>query len=297
MGMKPTSAGASSDLEANVQDSASVTTVTLSNGVKIPLLGIGMDQVRDLDAAYAALVFAFKTGYRSVDTASSYGNEAAVGRAVADSGIGRGELFVTTKVKALDHGFDRTLRAFDRSIELLGLDYLDSYLIHWPGKYLFVDTWRALERLYDQGRVRAIGVCNFNPHHIETLRDHGEMTPMIDQVEWHVYFQQHDVARYCEEHDILLEGWSPLMCGGVALEDPEIVRIAREKGRTPAQVILRWHVQRGRRVFPKSLTPERIAQNFDIFRFRLTEEELIGIDELGSKNIRIGPDPDIFFMI
>jgi diketogulonate reductase-like aldo/keto reductase len=255
-----------------------------------------MDQVRDLRAAYDALLFAFAIGYRSVDTASSYGNESAAGRAVADSGIDRSEFFITTKVKARDHGFDRTLRAFDRSVAAMGVEYLDSYLIHWPGKYLLVDTWRALERLYDEGRVRAIGVCNCNPHHIETLLSCGEMTPMINQVEWHVYFQQHEVARYCRQHDILLEGWSPLMCGGAALEDPKIVEIAERKGCTAAQVMLRWHVQSGRRVFPKSVTPQRIAENFDIWRFVVTERELAEIDQLGMKNIRIGPDPDMFFM-
>jgi diketogulonate reductase-like aldo/keto reductase len=275
---------------------AAVPQAVLSNGIEIPMLGIGMDQVWDPEIAHRALRVAFEVGYRSVDTASSYGNEEAVGRALAESGLPREQFFVTTKVNALDHGFDSTLRAFDRSLGLLGLDYLDSYLVHWPGRYALVDTWRALQRLYEQGRVRVIGVCNCNAHHLERLGDVGGPMPMVDQVEWHVYFQQRALAAWCADHRILVEAWSPLMCGGAALHDPVVVETAKSVGRTPAQVILRWHLQQGRRVFPKSVTPTRIAENIGIFDFSLTEAQLLAFDALGSRNLRIGPDPDLFFM-
>lgn len=270
--------------------------VQASNGRSIPILGIGMDQITDEHQAYEAVRYALRIGYRSIDTASSYDNESAVGRAVKDSGLPREDLYITTKVKALDQGYDATLRAFDRSLAAVGTDYVDAYLIHWPGKYMFVQTWKALLKVYDEGRVRVIGVANFNPHHIERLRDETGVLPMVDQIEWHPYFQQADVAAYCTQHSIVIEGWSPLMCGGVVLEDPAITQIAASVGKTPAQVILRWHIQEGRRIFPRSVTPSRIAENFDLFDFSLSDADMAVIDGLGSREVRIGPDPDIFFM-
>jgi diketogulonate reductase-like aldo/keto reductase len=268
---------------------------TLSNGVAIPMLGLGMDQVKDPETGYAGVRRALEQGYRSIDTAASYGNEAAVGRAITDSAAPREEIFVTSKVKQIDQGFDRALRAFDKSLGLLGLDYLDSYLIHWPGKYQFVETWRAFERLYREGRVRAIGVCNFTPRHLERLRAETEITPMVNQIEWHPYFAQPAISAYCLGHGILIEAWSPLMCGGAALEDISIRAVADELGHSPAQVILRWHIERGRRVFPKSVSPARIAENIRLFDFELPPRHIDAIDRLAARDIRIGPDPDVFF--
>jgi diketogulonate reductase-like aldo/keto reductase len=256
-----------------------------------------MDQVRDPAVALAAVSEALDLGYRSVDTASSYGNEQPVGEAIRRSGIPRSEVFVTSKVRQEDQGFDDTLRAFDRSLASFGFDYLDSYLIHWPGRYQYVDTWRALERLYLEGRTRAIGVANFLPRHLEHLLEVAAVAPMVDQVEWHPYFQQREVAAFCRARDILVEAWSPLMCGGVALADRTIGEIAERLGRSPAQVILRWHVQQGRRIFPKSVTPARLAENLAIFDFALTPADLDRIDALGGRAWRIGPDPDVFFTI
>jgi diketogulonate reductase-like aldo/keto reductase len=267
----------------------------LANGISIPVFGIGMDQVRDPQQAYDALSFALRIGYRSIDTASSYGNERDVGRAVKDSGIDRKDLYIATKVTGADQGYDATLRAFEKSSKLLGVDYLDGYLIHWPGKYMFVETWRALERLYREKRVRVIGVCNFNPHHIERLRREAEILPLVDQVEWHPYFDQPDLAAYCASHDIVIEAWSPLMCGGVVLEDHVIAGIASRIGKSPAQVILRWHLQGKRRIFPKSVTPGRIEENSRIFDFELSPADMSAIDALGGRQMRIGPNPDVFF--
>lgn len=260
------------------------------------MLGLGMDNLTDSGLAYDSVRVALNIGYRSVDTASGYRNEEAVGRALADSGVPRRELYITTKVAAADQGYDKTLRAFDRSCRALGLEYLDSYLIHWPGKYKFVETWRALLRLNEEGRVRVIGVANFRPHHLDALLEQTGVLPMTDQVEWHPYFQQRDVASYCEERGLLVEAWSPLMVGGVVLNDPVIREIAQSVGRSPAQVVLRWHTQGGRRVFPKSITPARIAENREIFGFSLSPEQMAAIDQLGDHDQRIGPNPDIFFM-
>ena len=271
--------------------------VSLTGGLRIPILGLGMDQVRDPQVAYDCVRHALDLGYRSIDTASSYGNEEPVGRAVRESGVPREDIVVTSKVTAVDQGYDRTLAAFDRSLAHFGLEYLDLYLIHWPGKYLFPETWQALERLQDEGRVRAVGVCNFNAHHIERLRETSDLVPVVDQIEWHPYFQQPELAEYCGSRGIVVEAWSPLMAGGDALADPVVVAVADRVGRTPAQVILRWHVQEGRRVFPRSVTPARIEENFRLFDFALSDEDVAALDGLGSHRLRIGPDPDVFFMV
>jgi diketogulonate reductase-like aldo/keto reductase len=271
-------------------------TVKLSNAVDIPALGIGMDQVKDWKKGYDALMFAFSAGYRSVDTAYSYGNEAMVGHAIRDCGIPRSEICVSTKLTQIDQGYDNALRAFEVSIKNLGLDYLDVWLIHWPGKYYYIDTWKAFIHLYDQKLVRAIGVCNFNTHHLEDLREQTGIIPMIEQIEWHPYFQQTEIACYCVKHNILIEAWSPLMCGGEVLKDDRIISLSKETGKTPAQILLRWHIQQGRRVFPKSITPERIKENSEVFDFSLSSDQIAVIDALGQRNLRIGPDPEIFFL-
>jgi diketogulonate reductase-like aldo/keto reductase len=288
-GLNPAPDAAESSPAAGIPDHV------LANGVRIPMFGLGMDQVRDVERGYGAVRRALAYGYRSIDTATSYGNEEVVGRAVRESGLPRSTIFVTTKVRQADQGYDRTLRAFDRSLRLLGFEYLDSYLVHWPGKYQFVATWRALERLYRDGRVRTIGVCNFNPHHLERLAAETDITPMVNQIEWHPYFAQPAVAAYCADHHILIEAWSPLMCGGVVLEDPTVLEIAAELGRSSAQVILKWHLQQDRRVFPKSVTPARIDENIALFDFSLSAEQMAAIDGLAPHDTRIGPDPDVFF--
>jgi len=266
-----------------------------ANGVNVPMFGIGLDQVRDLQLAYDSLMYAFSLGYRSIDTASAYYNEEAVGKAIRESGLARQEIYVTTKFTADDQGYDATLKGFEESLKKLQLDYIDCFLIHWPGKYMYVDTWRAFEKLYAEGRVKVIGVCNFTQKHLDRLFREGSIMPMVDQIEIHPYFQQTELDAYCRNRSMLVEAWSPLMCGGIVLGDPVISEIAVETNRTPAQVILRWHHQKGRRVFPKSVTPKRIAENVCIFDFSLDDTQMKRIDGLNSHNFRIGPNPDIFF--
>lgn len=270
-----------------------VPTVTLNNGVTMPQLGFGVFQVPD-DETAAAVTTALQAGYRSIDTAAIYGNEAGVGRAIADSGISREELFLTSKVWNADQGYDATLRAYDASLALLGTDHLDLYLIHWPTprKELFVDTWRALEQIYADGRVRAIGVSNFEPEHLRQVVEAGSVVPAVNQVELHPAFQNRDVAAADAAYGILTEAWSPLAQGAV-LSEAMVTELATRHGKTPAQVILRWHLQQGRIVIPKSVTPSRIAENIDLFDFSLTDEELAAIDSLENDG-RTGPHPDEF---
>ncbi|GAA1831112.1 aldo/keto reductase [Agromyces salentinus] len=271
----------------------SVPTITLNNGVRMPQLGFGVFQVPD-DQTTAAVAAALEVGYRSIDTAAVYGNEVGVGRALAESGIRRDELFVTTKVWNSDQGYDQTLRAFDASAERLGLDQLDLYLIHWPtperGRYL--DTWRALERLLADGRTRAIGVSNFEPEHLDRLVEASEVVPAVNQVELHPAMTNTAVIAADARHGIATEAWSPLAQGAV-LHEASVVEISERHGRTPAQVVLRWHLQQGRIVIPKSVTPSRIAENFDVFGFELTELELDAIDAL-DRGGRTGPHPAEF---
>jgi diketogulonate reductase-like aldo/keto reductase len=275
----------------------SIPEFTLANGVKVPSIGLGMDQVRDEAEAYNAVISAVFAGYRSIDTAFSYKNEEYIGRAIKECGVPREELYITTKLTATDQGYEPTLKAFDRSVKNLGVDYLDCFLIHWPGKYLYVDSWKAFEKLYEEKLIRVIGVCNFNRHHIETLEQSASVLPMVNQIESHPYYPQDELQKYCNSKNILMEAWSPLMCGGLVLEDPVIAGISKETGKSPAQVVLRWHHQKNHRIFPKSVTPARIRENFDIFDFSLTKEQMAAINSLGKKNLRIGPNPDIFFMV
>ncbi|AEW99217.1 aldo/keto reductase [Streptantibioticus cattleyicolor] len=267
--------------------------VTLNNGVTMPQLGFGVFQVPDEETT-AAVTAALQAGYRSVDTAAVYGNEAGVGRALAASGVPREELFVTTKVWNADHGYDATLRAFDASLAKLGLDHLDLYLIHWPtpARDSYPDTWRALERLLADGRTRAIGVSNFQPAHLERLLDTSGIVPAVNQVELHPGLQQRELRAFHAAHGIVTEAWSPLAQGAV-LDDPAITDIAARLGRTPAQVVLRWHLQSGNVVIPKSVTPARIRQNLDVFGFDLSPADLDAVAGL-DRALRTGPDPDTF---
>ncbi|OKJ64953.1 oxidoreductase [Streptomyces sp. CB02009] len=268
-----------------------VPTVTLNNGVEIPQLGFGVFQVPD-DETTAAVGHALQAGYRSLDTAAIYGNEAGVGRALADSGIDRGDLFVTTKLWNADQGYDSTLRAFDDSLTKLGLDHVDLYLIHWPtpARDLYVDTWRAIETLVADGRVRAAGVSNFQPAHLKRLLDSSDLVPAVNQIELHPALQQRELRELHTAHSIATEAWSPLAQGAV-LAEPAIADIAARHGRSPAQVVLRWHLQLGNVVIPKSVTPARIRENIDVFDFALSAEEMSALGGL-DRGLRTGPDPD-----
>ncbi|MEU0926354.1 aldo/keto reductase [Streptomyces malaysiensis] len=269
----------------------SVPNVTLHTGLEIPQLGFGVFQVED-EQTTSAVLSAVEAGYRSIDTAAIYGNEAGVGRALATSGVPREELFLTTKLWNADQGYDSTLAAFDTSLAKLGTDYVDLYLIHWPtpARDRYLDTWRALEKLLADGRTRAIGVSNFQPAHLERLLDHSGVVPVVNQIELHPYLQQRELRAFHAQHDIATEAWSPLAQGAL-LQDPALDAIARRHGRTPAQVVLRWHLQLGNVVIPKSVTPARIRENIDVFDFTLTAEDIEAINAL-DRGQRTGPDPD-----
>ncbi|WP_017582992.1 aldo/keto reductase [Nocardiopsis valliformis] len=267
--------------------------ITLNNGLRIPQLGFGVWQVPD-DAVVEAVQHALAAGYRSIDTAAAYGNEEGVGEALRRSGLQREEVFVTTKLANSDQGYDAALRAFDASLERLGLDMVDLYLIHWPlpQRDLYVPTWKALERLYAEGRARAIGVCNFQRPHLERVMEEGGIAPMINQIELHPLLTQEELRTFDSEHNIATEAWSPLGQGAL-LGHPLILELAREHERTPAQILLRWHIQLGNVVIPKSVTPERIRSNFEVFDFKLSEEEVDRISALNEDH-RFGPNPDSF---
>ncbi|MFD7070507.1 aldo/keto reductase [Streptomyces sp. NPDC059913] len=270
-----------------------VPTVKLNNGVEIPQLGFGVFQVPD-DETTTAVSAALEAGYRSIDTAAIYGNEAGVGRALAASGLPREDLFVTTKLWNADQGHDATLRAFDASLAKLGLDHVDLYLIHWPtpARDLYADTWKALEKLAADGRIRAAGVSNFQPSHLQRLLDTSDLVPAVNQVELHPGLQQAELRAFHAQHGIATEAWSPLAQGAV-LNDPEITAIADRTGKSPAQVVLRWHLQLGNIVIPKSVTPARIRQNLDVFDFTLTDDDMAAIAAT-DRGLRTGPDPDEF---
>ena len=268
--------------------------IILNNGVQMPQLGFGVWQVPD-DEAFTAVGAALDAGYRSIDTAAAYGNEEGTGKAIARSGIPREELFVTTKLWNSDHGYDAALRAFDSSLEKLGLDHVDLYLIHWPlpAKDTAVDTYKALEKIYSEGRARAVGVSNFLPEHLERLIDATSVIPAVNQIELHPHLQQRAAREYHDEQGITTEAWSPLGQGKGLLEVPAVVAIARKHNVTPAQVVLRWHVQLGNVAIPKSVTPSRIEENIDIFSFELDEEDMAAIRAL-NEDRRLGPDPAEF---
>ena len=270
--------------------------VVLNNGVLMPQLGFGVFLVPD-DTVTDAVVSALERGYRSIDTASAYANEAGVGRALRAAGLPRDQLFITTKLWNEDHGYDQTLRAFEASLQRLGLDYLDLYLIHWPvpARGLYADSWRALNELLEEGSVRAIGVSNFEPDHIAEVIEATGTTPAVNQIELHPYFSQRRLRETAASLNIVTEAWSPLAPQTDLLSDPLIADLARRHDRTPAQIVLRWHIQLGNVVIPKSVTPARIAENIDIFGFSLDDADMAAIARL-DRGTRTGPDPATFFL-
>jgi 2,5-diketo-D-gluconate reductase A len=269
-------------------------TVTLNNGVVMPQLGFGVWQVPD-DEAFPAVATALEAGYRSIDTAAMYRNESGVGKAIAGSGIARDELFVTTKLNNDGHGRDVTLRAFEQSRKNLGLDYVDLYLIHWPlpAQDRYVETWQAFETLLRDGVVRAIGVSNFHTPHLQRVIDESGTVPAVNQIELHPYLTQQPLREFDATHRIATEAWSPLASGGDVLADPVITALAEKYGKTPAQVILAWHLQLGNVVIPKSVTPARIRENFAVFDFELDADDVVAISEL-DRDGRTGPNPETF---
>ncbi len=264
---------------------------TLHNGVQMPRLGLGVWMAADGKEVQQAVRTAIETGYRSIDTAAIYGNEVGVGQGIRNSGVSRDHLFITTKVWNKDQGYESTLAAFEESRKKLQLDYLDLYLIHWavPGRYL--ETWRALEKLYQDGRVRAIGVANFMPEHLQDVMDHSNMRPMVDQVEFHPLLTQRSLLGFCREQNIQLEAWSPLSRGGDLLQHPVLRDIADKHAKTPAQVILRWDLQQDVVTIPKSVHPERIRENADVFDFTLSQDEMARITALNADRRAIDYDP------
>ncbi|MFJ3435133.1 aldo/keto reductase [Streptomyces cyaneofuscatus] len=271
-----------------------VPSITLNNGLEMPQLGFGVWQVPD-DEAAKAVAKAIESGYRSIDTAAIYRNEKGTGRAIAASGVPRDELFVTTKLWNSEQGHDSTLRAFDASLDKLGLDYVDLYLIHWPvpAKDAYTDTYRAFEKIYADGRAKAIGVSNFHPEHLKRLLDETSVVPVLNQIELHPQLQQAEARAFHAEHGIATEAWSPLGQGKGLLEVPTVVAIAQKHGRTPAQAVLRWHLQTGNIVIPKSVTPSRIEENLDVFGFELDADDLAAFAAL-DEGKRLGPDPAEF---
>jgi 2,5-diketo-D-gluconate reductase A len=274
-----------------------VPTITLNDGAQIPQLGFGVFQIDPAETA-EAVTRALDVGYRHIDTAEMYGNEAGVGEAVRASGLAREDVFITSKLNNGFHEPDDARRAFDGTLSALGSDYVDLFLIHWPLPSLyngdFVSTWRVLESFKSDGRARSIGVSNFQIAHLERLAAECDVTPAVNQIELHPYLLNDEVRAYGEEHGIATEAWSPIAQGGV-LDDPVITGIADRVGRTPAQVVLRWHIQRGSIVFPKSTTPARIEENFALFDFSLDDADLDAIAGLDrGEEGRTGPNPDVF---
>ncbi|MCR6784938.1 MULTISPECIES: aldo/keto reductase [Bacillus cereus group] len=268
----------------------------LNNGVEMPWFGLGVFKVEDGPELVEAVKSAIKAGYRSIDTAAIYGNEKAVGEGIRagikEAGISREDLFITSKVWNSDQGYETTLVAYEESLKKLELEYLDLYLVHWPVEGKYKDTWRALETLYKEKRVRAIGVSNFQIHHLQDVMKDAEIKPMINQVEYHPRLTQKELQAFCKEQGIQMEAWSPLMQGQL-LDNEKLQEIAEKHGKTTAQVILRWDLQNGVITIPKSTKEHRIIANADIFNFELTKEDMEKIDAL-NQNHRVGPDPDNF---
>ncbi|AEP88227.1 YvgN [Bacillus spizizenii TU-B-10] len=256
----------------------------------MPWFGLGVFKVENGSEATESVKAAIKNGYRSIDTAAIYKNEEGVGIGIKESGVAREELFITSKVWNEDQGYETTLAAFEKSLERLQLDYLDLYLIHWPGKDKYKDTWRALEKLYKDGKIRAIGVSNFQVHHLEELLKDAEIKPMVNQVEFHPRLTQKELRDYCKEQSIQLEAWSPLMQGQL-LDNEVLTQIAEKHNKSVAQVILRWDLQHEVVTIPKSIKEHRIIENADIFDFELSQEDMDKIDAL-NKDERVGPNPD-----
>jgi 2,5-diketo-D-gluconate reductase A len=266
--------------------------VDLLDGNTIPKLGLGVYKV-DNDLAAPLVSHALANGYRLIDTASMYENEVGVGQGIAESGVPRDQVQVATKFWLDDLGYENTLKAFDKSLKLLGLDYLDFYLIHWPAPkrgLLYVDSWKAMEKLRNEGLVRSIGVCNFHPHHVDEILKVAEHKPVLNQVELHPWLTQDQVLEYDNSHSILTQAWSPLARGKI-LEEDMLAELAQSHGKSVAQVVLRWHIQRGIAVIPKSNSMERITENMNVFDFELSEQEIVSISSLNS-NFRTGVDPE-----
>lgn len=272
-------------------------TTTLNNGVNMPWLGLGVFKVEEGQELVDAVKTAISHGYRSIDTAAIYGNEVGVGqgirKALEETGIVRDDLFITSKVWNSELGYDTIIAAYEESLTKLGLDYLDLYLIHWPVAGKYKEAWRALETLYKEGRVKAIGVSNFQIHHLEELMKDTEIKPMVNQVEYHPRLTQKDLQAFCQHHDIQLEAWSPLMQGEL-LDNAELQEIAKKYNKSVAQIILRWDLQNGVVTIPKSTKEHRIVENASVFDFELTADDMRSIDSL-NQNHRVGPDPDNFY--
>jgi len=266
------------------------TTVNLSNGVVMPQLGLGVWRSEPGAETEQAVRWALDAGYRHSDTAAIYQNEESVGKGVTESAVPRDEVFVTTKVWNTDQGYDTTLRAIDVSLKKLGLDYVDLYLVHWPVKGKFKDTWRAMETIYESGRAKAIGVSNFLVHHLEDLLESAKVAPMVNQVEFHPRLQQAELLAYDQKHGIAHEAWAPIMKGRVN-DIPELQAIAKKHGKSPVQVTIRWELQKGVVTIPKSVHQKRIVDNADVFDFELSAEEMAIIDGLDAGE-RVGPHPD-----
>ncbi len=264
-------------------------TTTLANGSKMPWFGLGVFEVNAGFQVEMALRWALQAGYRSVDTASIYRNEASVGEVIRTSGIPRDEIFLTTKVWNQDQRTDHVEEAFETSLSLLGLDYVDLYLVHWPVQDHYKATWRVMETIYESGRAKAIGVSNFMIHHLQDLLEDARIVPMVNQIEFHPYLQQPDLVEYCQQHNIQIEAWSPLMKGRV-LEIPELEELGKKYGKNPVQITLRWLLQRGIVVIPKSIKKKRIQGNAKVFDFELTDADMSVIDGLDC-GTRVGPSP------
>jgi 2,5-diketo-D-gluconate reductase A len=275
---------------------AAVPSLKMNNGLEIPQLGFGVFLVPP-EETQQAVTEALKAGYRLIDTAQGYKNEEGVGAAIAESDVPRDELFITTKLTNSEQGYDTTLTAFDGSMKKLGIDVLDLFLIHWPLPMFdqYVETWRAFEKLLADGRVRSIGVSNFEIAHLERLLAETDVTPAVNQIELHPQFPQEELRAFHEEHGILTESWGPLGQGKGLLEDPSIVEVAQRKARTPAQVVLRWHLQLGCVVIPKSVNPDRIRENIELFDFELDDPDMAEISKVRTGE-RLGGDPNVFAM-
>jgi 2,5-diketo-D-gluconate reductase A len=275
---------------------STVPSLVMNNGLHIPQLGFGVFLVPP-EETKQAVTEALEAGYRLIDTAQGYRNEEGVGAAIAESDVPRDELFITTKLTNSEQGYDTTLAAFDGSMDKLGIDVLDLFLIHWPQPMFdqYVETWRAFEKLLADGRVRSIGVSNFEIPHLQRLLAETDVTPAVNQIELHPEFPQEDLREFHQQHGILTESWGPLGQGKGLLENPQIVEVAQRKGRTPAQVVLRWHVQLGCVVIPKSVNPDRIRENINIFDFELDDADMAEISKVRTGE-RLGGDPNVFAM-
>ncbi|MCM3088774.1 aldo/keto reductase [Bhargavaea ginsengi] len=263
---------------------------TLANGVEMPRLGLGVYKMTEPSESVEAMTAALEAGYLAIDTASLYGNEVQVGEAVRASGVKREDIFITSKVWNTDQGYDETLRAFEKSLENLKMDYLDLYLTHWPVEGKFTDTYRAIERLYEEKLIRVPGVSNHHRHHLEAVFAKANVKPMVNQIELHPYLSQEPLREFCQEENIAVTAWSPLARGKL-MEEPVVIRISEAHGKTPAQVVIRWHLQHDIIVIPKSVRPERVRSNADVFDFTLSDEEMQQLDAL-NRNERTGKDPD-----